>query len=334
VHGSPNLRVLPLWFAICSAAAVAQLTVLAGTDWFGLDLRIYLGAAEKVLAGGDPWSAKAMLGFNTFHFAGLPTSAMAFVPLVFIPVAAAMAIYLLATLWLTVVGLRRIGLPAWWLLFPPYLVGLLSGNPGATLLGLLLAGSPLLRGLAAPLKIQGLVPMIARRDWRGISIAALVFGGSAVVAPGLWGSYVANFGRISARLVEESKGGFSATQFLDPTSLGPVIGDGVLGRIVGLLIFAVIAGLVLLAAIRNVPAAGWIAVPLLMPGSEYHYAELAMPAARRISIMIVAIPTAPTYLFGLLLLAYEVAAGRQSLADERPVGMLEWLRELRRRHEG
>jgi len=94
-----------------------------------------------------------------------------------------------------------------------------------------------------------------------------------------------------------------------------------------LLLYGLVAGLILLVAIRDTRAAGWLFVPLLWPGAEYHYAALALPVARRLSIWIIAIATLPTYLLGLVLLAYEVAANRPAIVKEPPpVGLVAWLR--------
>ena len=124
--------------------------------------------------------------------------------------------------------------------------------------------------------------------------------------------------------MSESQGGVSAALFLDPR---------VLPLAEGLVIVGIVAVLVLLVAVRDVRSAGWLAVPLLWPAAEYHYATFALPIARRTSTWILAVPLVPTYLVGFLLLAYEVVAEREPLApQEHSVGLGEWLRTLRIGH--
>jgi hypothetical protein len=159
--------------------------------------------------------------------------------------------------------------------------------------------------------------MLARREWRGFAMLATATVGSLVLSAGAWFEYVTEFGRISARLAQEAAGGVSATLILDPTVFGTLLGgDRRLSLAAGLILFAVVVGLVIIAAIRNVVGAGWLAVPLLWPASQYPYATFTMPIARPVSSWVIAIPTIPTYLVGLLLLAYEMASERPSIVED------------------
>jgi hypothetical protein len=174
--------------------------------------------------------------------------------------------------------------------------------------------------VAAWLKVYALIPMFARRQFRAVAILAMSLVVSVVLSPGAWKDYIARYGEISGRLMSESRGGVSTTLFLDPRVLP--LGEG-------LLIVGTVTALVLLVAVRDVRSAGWLAVPLLWPAAEYHYATFALPIARRASTWILAVPLVPTYLIGLIVLAYEVVAGRQPLSpQDRPVGLAEWLRTL------
>jgi hypothetical protein len=66
------------------------------------------------------------------------------------------------------------------------------------------------------------------------------------------------------------------------------------------------------------------------PAAEYHIATLTIPAARRLSVWVIAITTPPTYLIGLTLLAWEVASGRPGLVPDGPaVGLRAWLQPRR-----
>jgi hypothetical protein len=78
-----------------------------------------------------------------------------------------------------------------------------------------------------------------------------------VVAPGIWIDYAQRFGEIGARLSAESQGGYGALSW--PPLIPPTV-----------LALAVIAH-------YDLRAAGWLAVPALWPGSEFHWMTLAMP---------------------------------------------------------
>src|SRR3954468_949166 len=80
----------------------------------GLDARIYRVAAHAALSGGDPWARQGALGF-----AGTPTSLIAYVPAAILPETVAVAAYIGLFVVGAVLVLRRLRLPAWWLLSPP-----------------------------------------------------------------------------------------------------------------------------------------------------------------------------------------------------------------------
>jgi hypothetical protein len=153
-----------------------------------------------------------------------------------------------------------------------------------------------------------------------------IFGASLLLSvglsPGPWGEYVTHYGEIAGRLVAESRGGTSALLLIAP---GARLGG------LGFLLVGLVAALLLLVALKDVRAAGWLTVPLLWPAAEYHYATFVLPVARRVSTWILAVPLVTTYLVGLLVLGYEITAGRRALASEEPpVGLAEWLWSLRR----
>jgi hypothetical protein len=331
-------RALPAWFAIWSLARVQSLGWTgASWDWsfVGRDFRIYRAAGDAVLHGGDPWAASAAWNGISWHYAAPPTAAQLFVPFALIPEGLGLAVFFGASAALAGAALVKLRLPVWWLLFPPMTEGLLAGNPQIALFGFLILGAatasrtPVFRTVAVGLKSYAVAPLIARREWKAVGVCAVGLLVSVVVSLGLWGTYLADATTISSRLVDEARGGMSAALVLLPGVFGSLLPAGSAASIVPWLVFAVIATLVLVVAIRDVTAAGWLVVPLLLPAAEYHLATLAIPIARRWSVWIIAIPSVPTYLLGLLLLAWEVAAGRPSLAAGEPaVGLAAWLRAL------
>ena len=326
----PNL--LPFWFLGWDALRLYQVgLVQRGLDFssFGRDFRIYRNAALELAAGRDPFGAFAPWNGVDWHFAAPPIAAQAFVPFALVPEWLGLATFAALSIAVLCFALRRLGLPLWWILFPPVVEGLVAMNPQILVVGLLVVGTSRTSVVAAWLKVFAVIPMVARRQFRAVAILAASLVVSVAVSPGAWREYVARYGEISGRLMAESQGGVSATLFLNPRVLP-------LGA--GLLVVGIVALLVLLVAARDVRSAGWLAVPLLWPAAEYHYATFAMPVARRISTWILAVPLVPTYLVGLLVLAYEIVAERRPLArQERPMGLTEWLRTLpigRRRPRG
>jgi hypothetical protein len=78
-----------------------------------------------------------------------------------------------------------------------------------------------------------------------------------LLAPGLWIEYAQRFGEISARLSAEAEGGYGALQ--TPWLIAPTV--------VALLIIAR----------YDLKAAGWMAVPVLWPGSEWQWSTFFLP---------------------------------------------------------
>ncbi len=327
-------RLLPAWFLLWSALRLYQLT-WTGTSWdttfLGRDFRIYRDGGLALLHGTDPWAAFDTWNGSPWHFAALPPAAQLFVPFALIPEGLGMAGFFVLSTAVAWLAFRRLGLAPWWLLFPPLMEGLVAANPQILLFGLLIVGGPPARAIATLLKVYAIVPIVARREWRAVALTAGAVLISVVLGFGLWTTYIGEFGAISARVMQESQGGVSATLLLDPKVFGAALpATGIVRFLPGLLMYGLIALIVLGAAVRDVRAAGWIAVPLLWPAAEYHLATLAIPAARRLSIWVIAIATPPTYLLGLILLAYEISAGRRAMIHEPPpVGLVSWLRSLR-----
>jgi hypothetical protein len=330
-------RWLPFWFFAWSAFRVYQLS-WDGRTWdtsfLGRDFRIYRNAAVALVNGTDPWTAADHWNGFDWHFAALPTAAQLFVPFAWLPEGIGMAAFFGLTGAVSWLGLRVLELPAWWVFFPPLTEGLLAANPQILLFGLLLIGWPLAQAVAAGLKVYAVVPMVARREWVALTATLGLFAVSMILGPDLWSTYLRELGAVSGRAVQESQGGVSAALLLDPKVFGPAVpSSGTLRVLPGLLLYGLVVALVLIVAVRDVRAAGWLAVPLLWPAAEYHLATFAVPVARRLSIWIIAIATLPTYLLGLIVLSYEVASARSAMVPEPPpVGLIRWLRALTPRH--
>ena len=342
---------LGVWFLGWSLIRVQQLG-WNGQTWdlsfIGRDFWIYRNAGLAVLHGTDPWLASFPWNGTDWHFAAPPIAAQLFVPFALIPGPLSLVLFLGLSLGSAWAALRFLGLPGWWLLFPPMTEGILAANPQILLFGLLVVRMPAAggrrtgmgawlaaRAVSVGLKIYGIAPIVARREWRPLAACGGLVLGSEVLAPGLWASYVTGFGGISSRIVSESQGGLSAALLLQPSVFGDAIPGQTAALAVGLILYALIAGLVILAAVRDVEGAGWIVAPLLWPAAEYHLATMAIPAARRLAAWLIAVPTVPTYLLGLIVLTYQVTAGHRPVASVgEPLGLATWLRRFRSKSDG
>lgn len=339
---------LPAWFLGWTLVRIEQLG-WTGVSWdlsfIGRDFWIYRNAADSLLATGNPWAASAPWNGTDWHFAAAPTAAQLFVPFLLVPASVGLVLFSALSVGAVLIGFRRIGTPVWWLLFPPMTEGLIAGNPQILVLGLLLVGSSAARGrsvgfgvaraAAVGLKVYAILPVVARREWRGVAAVAVLFLASVVLSPAAWHLYLDQFGSISARVVAESHGGLSAALFLDPKIFGSALPDSDTVRMIASFgLYGLMVALVLLVAVRDVPSAGWLAAPLLWPAAEYHLATMTVPVARRLSTWVIAVPTIPTYLVGLILLAYELAAGSDALNTDAEADAPVPLRAFLSRHSG
>ena len=263
--GEERLRLLgqialAAWFILQSYQRIARL--LKDEVPLGQDIQIYYRAVQEWLAGGDPWSASVAVNPHAiFHYAGSPATTVLLAPSALFSEGQFTALWLVLSALSAVAIVRWLKLPIWWLLFPPTVEALYSGNPQLVVLMLLLAGAGR-SGVAADtiavaLKVYAIVPLLAERRPRRIVYALGLTLATVVVAPWLWTEYLTQFGAISARLERESAGGFSA--FYHPVLLVPT------------------AIAIILLWRRDRKAAGWLAVPALWPSSEFHYSTFAQP---------------------------------------------------------
>ena len=186
-----------------------------------------------------------------------------------------------------VATIRLLRLPWWWLLFPPFVDGVENGNPQTLLVPLILVGAG---PIAAFLKIYALVPLVLTLRWRAVAVTGLLL---LVTAPFLpWGSYIAQFGDLSAALETQSDGGLSATAMPWLIPIG-VVALFFCGR----------------------ERAGWLAVPVLWPATQWYYSTLALPALTPIAAALIAVPV-PGF---AVLAAVAVAVERRNTTRERLV---------------
>ena len=267
---------LAVWFAVISAM---RLSSLVTGDW-GFDARLYLDATRAWLAGADPW-----VSIETQRFAAPPPSLVPLAPIAILPEEIGVALMVILAAVGAVATIRLLKLPWWWLLFPPFVDGVWNGNPQTLVVPLILIGAG---PVAAFLKIYAIVPLVLTLRWRAVAVTGLLL---LVTAPFLpWGSYISQFADLSAALETQSDGGLSAT------------------ALPWLIPIAIIA-LVLCGRER----AGWLAVPVLWPATQWYYSTLALPALTPIAAALISVPI-PGF---AVLAAVAVAVERRNTSRER-----------------
>jgi hypothetical protein len=225
----------------------------------GDDAILYAAAARAWLTGGDPWRTWIEWGSDRHlvFFAAPPPTLLFFAPFAYLPaptVAAAWVILDTAVLLLVV---RRLRLAWWWCFFPPAVSAVTVGNPEPVVLGLLVLGGGRLAVLAPLLKPYAVAPLVGERRWRDLALAACLVVATFIFLP--WGRFLSDRDLLQRSLVLQNAD-LSAT------------------AVPWLIPFALI-GLAALGWRR----AWWLAVPVLWPLSQLHYATITLPAISTIT---------------------------------------------------
>jgi len=251
---------------------------------FGGDARIYTEATGIWLSGGDPWGP---LKRAAVTFAGPPHALLFFIPFVSLPPVVTGTFWAIGLLVVSTLAIRRVGLPLWWLLFPPLSNAIMVGSLDALAFSLLVLGGAWLAPIAKPYAAFGL---LAERRWRDLLAAALVGAGLLLILP--WQRFIAQFEVISASLARNAE---------DLSSFGEPIG--------------MVIGAVALASLgwrRGL----WLATPVLWPSTQLHYAAVSITGLTRASALFFALPIPGAPLIGVVLAA---VLARVAPALDRPI---------------
>jgi hypothetical protein len=230
------------------------------SDKLGLDARIYLGGARAWLSGGDPWTSAVWFhdaGTYGFHYAAPPPSLLLFAPFAWMPERLFANLAVIACFAAGFYLLRAVRLPAWWILFPPLLIGILSGNPVVIGLAAVVSGARWLAPVGVVAKVYLGVGLVAARRWKDVAVVVAVVAATLVLLAPLWLQYAADYSSVSATIAHESMGGFSASR--DP------------------MLFVATAACLALLAFVDWRAACWLAMPALSPFAEFHSSVAALP---------------------------------------------------------
>jgi hypothetical protein len=258
-----------VWFLANSVVAIAYSARDTALLYF--DARLYLMATQAWLGGGDPWDVQ--LAGN--YFAAPPPSLLPLAPLAPLPLDLGVAIIALACFAAAIATVRLLGLPWWWLLFPPLVQCLLSANVHALLIPLILLR---LGWLATLLKIYAVIPVAILGRWGALLLAIVLLVITIPILP--WAAYISQAGEISARLAEQTKHDIPLPVLL---AIAPAVG----------------IGLLLIGRER----AAWLAPLALWPSQQYYYGTLVMPTRSQIAAAIIAWPTTGSGIIAVAVLA-------------------------------
>jgi hypothetical protein len=285
---------LPVWFGLF---ALWFFNAIVGEGNAGIDARIYWRGAAAWVAGGDPWSAVYVLpNGDPAHFAGLPPTVLAFAPATLLSEQVFTVLFTAVCFGAGAFVVWRLRLAWWWILFPPFIHGASSGNPGIVVVALLLVPGTVASALAPALKVFAVLPLAGELHLRPIVVFVIACGVSVLFFPHLWVGWVTNSLDLSSRLVKEANGGVGATAN-------------------ALLIPPTVAALALIARL-DLRAAGWLVVPAIWPSAQYHYAVNALPvitipSAILFSVPIPGLPAIAVVLYALLLARQRFAKGER-----------------------
>jgi len=269
-----------VWFLVVDAIRFSAL--LPTTP--GYDGMLYRAATVRWLAGGDPWELR---GGNAV-FGAPPPTLLAMLPFAILPADIARVVLVVLGVAASVWVIRRLGMPVWWLAFPPLVDGLYIANPHVFVVPLLVAG-------AGPIAIfvkvyAGVVPTLLLQ-WRALVVSAVLV---LITIPFLpWGLFLERWPQVSAALASQSDGGglsVLATPILLPVAIAAAL---LIGR----------------------KRLAWWAVPVFWPYTQWYYASMVLPVATPLAAIALAAPVRGATTVAIVLAAGELYWRRR--ADRR-----------------
>ena len=272
---------LPAWFV------TIDLLWIAKPDALGIDARHYQRAASAWLNGADPW----MVTESGVGFAAGPHTLLFYAPTALLPLELSEIVWMVlgfaASIWL----IRRLGLPIWWVAFPPLAHAIWNGNPQTIVLALLLAGGTASAVLAVGLKLYAAIALVLRP--RDLLVAGLVLAVTLPLLP--WEFYLHDASAIAGYLSTTWNGSAWRLPILIPPTL---LGLWILRR----------------------DGAEWLAVPAVWPATQFYYVAMALPVAAGRTILAAAL-AAPVPLMTpavvMALAARQVWRGRHPAASPK-----------------
>jgi hypothetical protein len=271
---------LQTWFAVESTLGL--LHAAGDTRYVFFDARLYVEATRAWLQGSDPWQVQ--LAGN--YFAAPPPTMLPLVPFALLPGDAGFLALAALVAAGAVASVRILGLPWWWLLFPPLVQSVISGNVQSLLVPLILIRAGPIAGL---LKIYAGVPLALLGKWRQMLLLAALLVLTIPILP--WATFLSEIDTISARLATQNENGLPnlALLVLAPAAL---LAMWIVGR----------------------ERSAWLAVPALWPAQQFYYGTLVMPTRSKLAAAIVAFPVAGAGMVALFAVALVVWPRRRETA--------------------
>ncbi len=230
---------LPAWFI------AIDLLWIAKPDALAIDAFHYQRATDAWLAGGDPY---AVTVGGIPYLAG-PHTLLFYAPTSLLPSGLSAALWMGLGIAATAWTIRRLGLPLWWMLFPPALHAMWNGNPQSIALALLLVGGSFAAAAGVALKLYTGLALVFRP--RAIVASAVLLLVTLPIVP--WQEYLQQGQAISGHL--------------------QTAWNGSAWRLPVLIPFVVAA----LWVLRR-KGAEWFVVPALFPATQFYYVAMALPA--------------------------------------------------------
>jgi hypothetical protein len=327
---------LAAWFAVISATWILGPATRGNDLWFGWDAVVYTQAARDLLAGGDPWVTQVF----SINFAGPPTSLLPFLPFVALPDTLVAAAWVAIGFGSSLYAIRRLGLPMWWLAFPPVVIGIAAGSSAPLVVALVVkagfadrmfrveraeaaeAADTAHAGESAD--IAGPVRLLPVDGDFGVLLTRRVAAGAAAI---LIRPYVALPAILLARwrsLILAAAAVVVTAPFLAwPAFINdlPQVEQALVNQANGglsaagspILILLAVTGMFALGRRR----AAWLIVPALWPNTQLYYASLALPVLAEMPLVALAIASPATP--GLIAVGIYAQAVWERLS-RRPIG--------------
>jgi hypothetical protein len=230
---------LPAWFL------AIDLLWIANVDNLGIDARHYQRAAAEWLSGGNPWSVAE----SGIPYASGPHTLLFYAPTSQIPMEVSTFVWTAAGLAAAVWVVRRLGLPVWWVAFPPLAHAVWNGNPHAIVVALLVASTWWASALAAGFKLYAGLQLLFRP--RQLVAAGMVLAVTLPLIP--WQLYLDVGLGVSSHIATAWNGSAWQLPILIPPTL------------------------LALWVIRN-RGAEWFIVPAVFPATQFYYVSTVLPA--------------------------------------------------------
>lgn len=278
-------------FVFVVGAGILNVGALLEPRLIGSHALLYTDAARAVLDARDPWS----VGPPAAIFAGPPSMLLPFLVLAGLPDMLLRLVGVVAAASASAWALRRCGLPAYWLAFPPLFESIVLGHPEPLVLAMVIAPSAM-AGMAMLIKPYALLPLVARERWKAIVAGGIAAGLTLPFLP--WAAFVDRLPDISANLARQSYG--------DSTYGSPIL--------MGVALVALYA----VGWRRGL----WLVVPLLWPNAQPIYKVGSIPALSPFLATLWAIPIPGLTLLGIVGEAVLVMLDRRGALPPRAAAWL------------